>query len=128
MKADERGEATVGPGDDTLLADDIDELPEPFRDQFGVLDAVSLGVDYPNDKRLVVRQLNVLPNGPFMLMARICRLHVDELCSRLKDQVDDVLKGDILVMWAEAEKGKSRRVTAQANAPRYAKDVTAPRP
>jgi hypothetical protein len=57
VNADECGEATVGPGDDTLLADDIDESSEQFRDQFGVLDAVSLGVDYPDDKRLVVRQL-----------------------------------------------------------------------
>jgi hypothetical protein len=35
VNADECGEATVGPGDDTLLADDIDESSEQFRDQFG---------------------------------------------------------------------------------------------
>ena len=91
VKANEGSEAAVGAGDDALLADDIGESLKPFRDQLGMLDTIGLGVDHPDDKRLVIRQLHVLPNGPLVFVARIRGFEVDELRSRLEDKVDDVL-------------------------------------
>jgi len=62
METDECCEAAVRSCDDALLANDIGEAFKPLRDQFGVLDAVSLGVDYSDDQRLIVRKLHILPD------------------------------------------------------------------
>lgn len=41
--------------DDALLADNIGETFKALRDQFRMLDAVSLGIDHADDQRLFGR-------------------------------------------------------------------------
>jgi hypothetical protein len=98
METDECCEAAIRSRDDTLLADDIGEAFKALRDQFGMLDAVSLGIDYSDDQRLIVRELHVLPDVPFVFVPRVCRFDIDEFRSRLENQADDVFQRDVFMV------------------------------
>ena len=83
--AGEGAEAAVGAGDDALAADHVGEAHDALRHQFGMLDIVGAGVDHAGQQDLVVRQLDVLPHRPFVLVARIGGLDRERLRVHAED-------------------------------------------
>ena len=80
----------------TTLRPTLDTL----RHQFGMLDEVGDRVDYAGNHHLARRQLHLLKDLPFMLMARIARLQNDSRRTRLEHDVDDLPQLDIVMMRA----------------------------
>ena len=74
---DALAEAAIGAGDDVLFADQRGVLHQPLGDQLGVLDQVRRVADDARHERLAVRQLDVLPDRPIVLVARVRRLDRD---------------------------------------------------
>src|SRR5215831_5799555 len=61
LRVNAAAEATVGRGDDPLLADEVGKPDDPVGDELGVLDDVGGVTDDPRQDQLVVRQFDVLP-------------------------------------------------------------------
>ena len=62
-------------GDYVALRRQIDQV-QAVRHQVRVLDDIRLRIDDPGDQRHAVRQLDVAPDAPFVLVARVRRLDV----------------------------------------------------
>src|ERR1700722_198976 len=91
----DRGEATVGAGDDVLTADESAELHDPLCDEVGVFDEVRRRVDDPRNENFAVREANISPELPLMGMARVRRLDRIGLRTDVEDQIDDPIEGDV---------------------------------
>jgi hypothetical protein len=87
----EAGEAAIGAGDDILAADDPRETADPFGDQFFMLDDVRGVGDDAGDQHLALGQLHMLPDAPFVLVARIGRLKGIGAGIDAEQRLDDVL-------------------------------------
>jgi hypothetical protein len=64
-------EAAIGRRDDTFPADNIGEPKQPLGDEFGMFHHVGGVTDNARQNELAVRQLDVLPDRPFVLMADV---------------------------------------------------------
>ena len=64
-------EAAVGAGDDVLAADQLGEPHDALGDQLGMLDDVGGVADDAGDQHRALRQLDVLPHLPLVLVARV---------------------------------------------------------
>src|SRR4051794_586172 len=68
---DTPAKATVGRGDHPLAAHDVGEAQDPLRHQLRVLDDIGGMADHTGQHQLVVRQADLLPQLPLMLMADV---------------------------------------------------------
>ena len=89
-------EAAVGAGDDVLAADRAGEAHDALGDELRVLDQVGGVADHAGHQHLAVRQLDVLPHLPFVLVAHVGRLERIALRLDLQHQVDDVLERQVV--------------------------------
>jgi hypothetical protein len=64
-------QAAIGAGDHVLAPDDAGKPSDALGDRLGMLDEIGGMGDDTGDQRLAFRQLNPLPDAPFMLVARI---------------------------------------------------------
>src|SRR5579875_1330252 len=83
-------EAAVGPCDDALPADALNEPLDPLRDELRMLDDVGGMGDDPRDDDLSVRQLHSFPDDVFVLVPRVRRFEEIGPCFDLQHEVDDM--------------------------------------
>ena len=62
------GEAAVGAADDALASDDVGVADESLGDEFGVFDEVSGVGDDAGDEDLVVGEVDIFPDLPFVFV------------------------------------------------------------
>src|SRR5262245_54233609 len=92
------GESAVVAGDHIFAPHQPRPSLDALSHQFGMLHEIGHGVDYAGDHHLVRRQLDLLEDLPFMLMARIARLQHDSRGTRLEYDRDYLLELDIVMM------------------------------
>src|SRR5690349_12209280 len=66
LRVNAPAETTVGRSDDPLPADDIGEAQDALGDEFRVFDNIGGVADDARQDQLVVRQLHILPDLPFV--------------------------------------------------------------
>src|SRR5262245_7396203 len=98
--AHEGAEAAVGAADHVLPAGDPGERLQPLRHQPRMLDVIGQGIDDAGDQRLAVGNADAFPHLPFMGVARIGGLEIDEAGIGLEHGIDDVLELDVVVVRA----------------------------
>src|SRR5271167_265627 len=69
LRVDAPAKTAIGRGDDLLAADCIGKAQDTLGDQFGVLDDVGGVADHARQDQLAVRELDVLPYLPLVLVA-----------------------------------------------------------
>ena len=89
-------EAAVGAGDDVLAADRAGKPHDPLGDQLRMLDQIGRVADHARQDHLAVRQLDVVPQLPFVLVAHVGRLERIALRLDLQHQADDVLERQVV--------------------------------
>ncbi len=65
----ERGKSAVGAGDNPLLSNQLGILLDALCNQLGMLDKVGRQIDDPGNENVVIRQLDLLPDRPFVGMS-----------------------------------------------------------
>ena len=105
-------EAAVGAGDDILAADRAGKPHDPLGHQLRMLDQIGRVADHARQDHLAVRQLDVVPQLPFVLVAHVGRLERIALRLDLQHQVDDVLERQ--VVGVRAVPGPPAQVIAHA--------------
>src|ERR1700680_4862494 len=88
-------EAAIRAGDDVLAADQPRELEDAFGNKLRMLDHVGAVADNAGRQHLAVGQLNVLPDTPFVLVARISRLNEIGARPDLENKIDYLLEGNV---------------------------------
>src|SRR5262249_57937597 len=83
-------EAAIGAGDDVFAADDLGVAHDAVGADLGALDDVAGMADYARDQKLSIRQLDVLPHPPFVLVANIAGLHRIRTGVDAQNEIDDV--------------------------------------
>src|SRR5262249_50243267 len=96
--ADPRTEATVGPSDDTFAAYQPRVGAEALRHHLRVFYIVGFRLDHTGDKDLILRQLHLLEELPFVGVARVGGFEGDPVWPGCKDDVDDVRQRHIVVV------------------------------
>src|SRR5437870_8992962 len=89
-------EAAVATGNDVLYADALSEALDALRDELRVLDDIGRMGHHAGDEDLPVRQPNLVPDGVFVLMARVRTLDEVGLRLHLEHEVDHVLELDVV--------------------------------
>src|SRR5215471_6267792 len=69
-----RREPAVTPGDDVLASHQPGVIHQPFSDEFRVLDDVAGVADHARNEHLTLWEFDLLPDVPFVRVARVCRL------------------------------------------------------
>ena len=89
------GKPAIGAGDHVLAPDKIRESHDPLGDQLGMLHHVRAVADHTGRQHFAFGKFYILPDAPFVLVARVGRL--DQVCTGayLEDQVDDFLERHI---------------------------------
>ena len=93
-------EAAVGARYDPLPTHHSGVALNPLSHQLWVLNEVGGGVDDSWDDDLVLRQLNILENGPLVLVPRVSSLEGDGLRSGPQGHRQHAAQGDIPVVGA----------------------------
>jgi len=89
-------EAAVRARDNVLPADEVGVLHDALGHQLRMLHELGHGIDDAGHEDLALRQLDVLPDGPFVAVARVRRLHAVALRLDLQDEIDDVPQRDVI--------------------------------
>ena len=89
-------EAAVGSSDHSLAPDHAGETPDALRDQLRMLDEVHAVRDHAGDQELLVWQLDLPPDRPFMLVTRIRRFDDEGASADLQHQIDEMLELEIV--------------------------------
>ena len=92
LGARKRGEAAIGSSDDVFAADDFGVAHDAFGHQLRMLDENGGVRNHARYEDFAVRQLNVLPNLPFVFMPRIGGFERIGAGADLQDNVDDILE------------------------------------
>ena len=85
-------EAAIGAGNHVLASDEVREIDDAVGDEPRMLDRGGVVRDDAGDQDLARRQLHLLPDAPFVLVADIGGLDRIGAGAHLQDQVDDVLE------------------------------------
>src|SRR5262245_65673848 len=88
--------ATIGAGDHILPADQLGEPDNALRDQLGVLDDVGGMADQAGKQHPALRQPDLLPYPPLVLVSRIRHLERIAADSYPQHEIDDVLDRDVI--------------------------------
>ena len=88
-------EAAVGPRDDALPPHQLREALDAVGHQLGVLHHVGRVADHARDDKLALRQLQVLPDSPFVLVADIAGLERIGTGVDGQHDIDDVAHRDV---------------------------------
>src|SRR5215475_2461185 len=92
------GKAAVGTGKHVFPPDELRKPHDALRHQLGMLDQVGRMGDNAGDEDRSFRRLDVLPHGPFMLMAYVRRFEKIGTGLDLEKKRLDVLDGDVGAM------------------------------
>src|SRR5438874_1344102 len=71
LRMDPAAEPAIGRGDDPLAADQLGETQNAVGDQLGMFDDIGGVADDAGQDQLVVGQLDLLPDPPFVLVPHI---------------------------------------------------------
>src|ERR1700759_3453856 len=74
LRMDTPAKTAIGRGDDPLPADQVSKTKDAFGDKLRVLDDIGGVADHAGQDHLVLRQLDILPDLPFMLVANVASL------------------------------------------------------
>src|SRR5262245_62462931 len=103
-------EAAVGAGDHSLASDHPGEALDALRHQLRMLDEMYAVRDHAGDQELVVRQLDLPPDRPFVLVTRVRRFDDVGAGPHLKHKVDELPQ--LEVVDARREDRKSTRLNS----------------
>src|SRR4051812_23861513 len=98
-------EAAVRACDHVLAPDEAGQPDDALGDEFGMLDDVGGVADHAGNQHRILRQLELFPQSPFMLVPRIGELDRVSARAYLQHEVGDILERDV------------RHVRARANFP-----------
>src|ERR1700740_950139 len=70
----EAGETAIGPGDHILPPDDLGEPSAALGDRLGMLDKIRAMGNDAGDHNFPVRQFDLLPDAPLVLVPRVASL------------------------------------------------------
>ena len=84
------------PAIDILAPDNVGEGFDALRDQLGMLDNVGGVADHARHDDLAGRQLDVLPDCPFVLVTDVAGLETVGLCAHLEHEIDDLLERQVV--------------------------------
>src|SRR6266508_2755581 len=90
-----RRESAVASADHILAPDELGVPADSFRDQFGVFDDVTAVGDHSGDKDLSRRKLDVFPQAPLVLMARIRRFERNSFGIHFQQEADNVFQPNV---------------------------------
>src|SRR4029077_19398336 len=96
--ADPGAEPAIGPGGHVLAANEVGVANQSFSHQIGMLDEICAMADHTRDKGGSIRQFYLLEDSPLMLVTGVRGLDRVAAGAHPKDQIDDVLQWDIVVM------------------------------
>ena len=85
-------EAAIGARDHVLAPQEFRVTHNALGHQFGMLDDIRRVADDAGDQNLPVRQFHILPDFPFVLVARIGAFDQERADIRLHQNVHDVLQ------------------------------------
>src|SRR3954467_3134728 len=88
-------EAAVRACDHVLAPDEAGQPDDALGDEFGMLDDVGGVTDHAGNQRRILRQLELFPQSPFMLVARIGELDRVSAGAYLQHEVGDILERDV---------------------------------
>ena len=88
-------EAAIGAGDNVFAADDLRVAHDAVGDDLRMLDDIGGMTDDAGNEQLSVRQLDVLPHAPFVLVADVTRFDRIGTGIDAKHQVDDVVERNV---------------------------------
>ena len=88
-------EAAIGAGDNVFAADDLRVAHDAVGDDLLMLDDIGGMTDDAGNEQLSVRQLDVLPHAPFVLVADVTRFDRIGTGIDAKHQVDDVVERNV---------------------------------
>jgi len=91
-------EAAVGAGDHVFASQHAGEPHDALGHQLGMLDDVGGVADDSRHEDFSLRQLDLLPHAPLVLVARVRRLDEIGAGAHAEDQVDDVPQRDVAGM------------------------------
>src|SRR5207248_11319132 len=95
VRVNPAAETAVGRGDDPLPADQVREAKDALGDELGVLDDIGSVADHTGQDHLFVRQFDVLPHLPFVLVADISGLERVGVRVDRQHDIDDVAHRDV---------------------------------
>src|SRR6476619_6528388 len=84
--------AAVSSGDHPFASHHAGEALDALRDQLRMLDEVHAVRNHAWDQKPVVRQFDLLPDRPLVLVTRVCRLDNECTGTDLQHQVKEMLQ------------------------------------
>src|SRR5262245_27663538 len=89
-------EAAVGAGDHSLASDHPGEALDALRHQLRMLDEMHAVRDHAGDQELVVRQLDLPPDRPFVLVTRVRRFDDAGAGPHLEHEIDELAELEVV--------------------------------
>src|SRR5262245_47654968 len=89
-------EAAVGPGNHPLASDYAGEAADALRDQLRMFDEMQAMRHRAGDQELVVRQCDLAPDRPFVLVTRVRCFDDESAGSHFEHQIDEVLELEVM--------------------------------